>query len=130
MVKNMIILYGNHLKCLGLLLVVFGFAISCLNCIEVFNYIKLTCFLVCMSSWFYCKWKSQQKGMLLAGDFVLLWFWMKLVLLSFYQSVSTTHPNEVFYHAIGAAPIRSIVKIPELEQLWCSCGNAVNILDR
>ncbi|PIK35383.1 hypothetical protein BSL78_27782 [Apostichopus japonicus] len=49
--------------------------------------------------------------------------------LAVIESVSTTHPNEVFYHAIGAAPVRSVVKVPDLEQLWCSCGNAVNILD-
>lgn len=49
--------------------------------------------------------------------------------LAVIESVSTSHPNEVFYHAIGAAPVRSIVQIPHLEQIWCSCGNAVNILD-
>ncbi|XP_022099135.1 uncharacterized protein LOC110983843 [Acanthaster planci] len=45
------------------------------------------------------------------------------------EGVSHASPRDIFYHGIGAGPVRSVLYLPELDQIWCACGNAVNILD-
>ncbi|XP_030853735.1 TBC1 domain family member 2B-like isoform X2 [Strongylocentrotus purpuratus] len=49
--------------------------------------------------------------------------------LAVMEGIIVSHPPEVFYHAIGASPVRCIQLIPDLKQIWCASGNSVNILN-
>ncbi|XP_072016236.1 LOW QUALITY PROTEIN: uncharacterized protein [Amphiura filiformis] len=49
--------------------------------------------------------------------------------LAVIEGVGHTNPSDIFYHAIGASPVRCVVYIEDLNQIWCACGNAVNILN-
>ncbi|XP_038045784.1 TBC1 domain family member 2B-like isoform X1 [Patiria miniata] len=50
--------------------------------------------------------------------------------LAVIEGVSHASPRDVFYHAIGASPIRSVLYLPKLDKIWCACGNAVSILNK
>ncbi|XP_071495817.1 uncharacterized protein [Diadema antillarum] len=49
--------------------------------------------------------------------------------LAVMEGISNSQPSEVFYHAIGASPVRCVQLVPDLNQIWCASGNSVNILN-
>ncbi|XP_033643165.1 TBC1 domain family member 2A-like [Asterias rubens] len=49
--------------------------------------------------------------------------------LAVIEGASHASPRDVFYQAIGATAVRSVLYLPQVEQIWCACGNSINIVN-
>ncbi|XP_033119110.1 uncharacterized protein LOC117118591 isoform X3 [Anneissia japonica] len=49
--------------------------------------------------------------------------------LAVIESISDTTPMDDFYHSVGASPVKAVLYLEGMQQIWCGCGNSVSILN-
>ncbi|XP_071948141.1 uncharacterized protein [Antedon mediterranea] len=48
--------------------------------------------------------------------------------LAIVETISDTTPMDNFYHSIGVSPVKAVLYLEGMQQIWCGCGNSVSIL--